>query len=88
MKEGISNILACLTGVERGRDWERGKKGGEIGGRGGGKPAIRTPFCSFLRPVAAAKSRLAENRNLFLDSINIHADKQKLPCNEEAHATL
>ena len=60
------------------------KKGGGIEERGRGTPAIRTPFCSFLRPPPAAKFRLTENRNSLLGSINIQADKQKFPHNEEA----
>ena len=50
--------LACVAGVERGGEWERGKKGGGLVERGGRMPAIRTPFWSFLRPVAATKFRL------------------------------
>ena len=52
----VVNAIACVAGVERGRGHGEREKGRGIGERGEGTPAIRTPFCSFLRTLASANS--------------------------------
>ena len=54
--EGNSHEIAWVAGVEGGRGYGKREKGREVGERGEGTPATRTPFYSFLLTLASANS--------------------------------
>ena len=54
--ESNSHEIAWVAGVEGGRGYGKREKGREVGERGEGTPAIRTPFYSFLFCILACIS--------------------------------